>query len=71
MGAQAWRKLIARRAHQGVIQQGYEGLFELMNKAGGVLRGIRSDKGPDFGKVIFGLFSYSEGSNVDNRCLPF
>ena len=55
----------------GPIKRGREGLFEPMNEASCVLRGIRSDKGPEFGKVIFGLFSYSEGSNVDNRCLPF
>lgn len=69
--SQAGRKIVAARSKLRMVAQGFEFLLDLPDECVRRLWRGFGDKGPDFGKIVFGLIGYAEGERSDRFCLPF
>ena len=58
-------KIVAARPKLRMVAQGFKFFFDPPDKRVRLFRGGLDDKGPDFGKIVFGLIGYEKGERSD------
>ncbi len=71
MRPQAGSKVVAARPKLWMVAQGFKFFLDAPDKRVRRFRRGLGDKGPDFGKIVFGPIGYEEGERPDRFCLPF